>query len=103
MLALRKLVMASPFIFAHLLLQAGHNALFVKQDMSDAYKLVQTNPQFVHYFGFKWLGIFFYELATVFGNCATPLHFDFAETIIQLAITMNKIPAGGHYVSWMTL
>ncbi len=69
--------------------------LFAKQDMADAYeyKLVPTGPQFWHYFGFKWLGKFFCALTTVFGNCAAPAHFgDFAETVVQLAITRSKIP-----------
>jgi hypothetical protein len=52
-LVLRKLVMSSVMIFAKLLLQAGDRALFAKQDMASAYKLVPTHPTFWRISGLK--------------------------------------------------
>jgi hypothetical protein len=79
--------------FAQNLLHAGWNALFAKQDMSDAYKLVPTDPESWRLFGFKWLGKFFHELAPVFGNKAAPAQFDdLAETIVTLAVQISKVP-----------
>jgi hypothetical protein len=45
-----------------------------------------------HYW-FKWLGRFFYETQTVFGNTAAPAQFDdLGEIISLISRTLTKIP-----------
>jgi hypothetical protein len=91
--ALRKLTMCSPYIFAQTLRKAGKNALFAKLDCADAYKLIPCSPQNRRYYGFKWLGKFYFETQIVFGNRAAPAQFDdLAEIAVLLARTLAKIP-----------
>jgi hypothetical protein len=80
-----------PFYFCAPFTSGRTQRTFCKARHVRCLQIGPNKPTVWALYGFKWLGIFFYELATVFGNCATPLHFDFVETIIQLAITMNKI------------
>jgi hypothetical protein len=91
--ALRKLTMCSPNIFGQALLKAGVNATFTKLDVSDAYKLIPCSPQDWHFYGIKWLGKFFHETQTAFGNKAAPAQFDdLMETVTLITRTLAKTP-----------
>ena len=46
-----------------------------------------------HYYGFKWLGKFFYDKTTVFGSAAAPAWFDpLSELIVNIVCTLGKVP-----------
>jgi len=89
---LLKLTMSSPSIFGQLLLNLGMGAKFAKIDLTNAYKLIPVHPTDWKYFGFRWLGMHFYESNTAFGNCAAPAEFDpLPETINAICKTIVKI------------
>ena len=86
-----KITMNSSKKFSQSLRQAGKNALFSKQDIIDAYKLIPCAPSQWKFFGFKWLGKFFIDRTTPFGSKAAPANFDcLAETIANLALTISN-------------
>jgi hypothetical protein len=85
--------MCSPYIFGKTLLKMGRGAVFAKLDCADAYKLIPCSLQDWRYYGLKWLGKFFYETQTAFGNQAAPAQFDdMAETAVLLTGTLANIP-----------
>jgi hypothetical protein len=91
--ALRKLTMSSPYLFAQTLQKAGKGAIFAKFDCADAYKLIPCSKADWKFYGFKWLGKFYFETQTVFGNKAAPAQFDdLAEIVVLITRTLAKIP-----------
>jgi hypothetical protein len=91
---LLKLTMSAPSIFGQLLLALGKGAKFAKIDLTNAYKLIPVNPSDWKYFGFRWLGMHFYESNTAFGNCTAPAEFDpLPETINTICKTIVNMPA----------
>jgi hypothetical protein len=90
---LLKLTMSSPSIFGQLLLTLGTGAKFGKIDLTNAYKLIPVNPADWKYFGFRWLGMHFYETNTAFGNCTAPAEFDpLPDTINSICKSIVNIP-----------
>ena len=88
-----KLNMSTAAMFGQKLYHAGKGAKFAKIDLSNAYKLVPVNETEWRCFGFKWLGSFFYETNTVFGNAKAPADFDpLAETIVNVTKTLSNTP-----------
>ncbi len=91
------LSMSSAKIFGEALKKAGQWAIFAKQDIQDAYKLIPNPQEQWHLYGFEWLGKFFLDTTTVFGSKAAPASFDpFPETIVNIVCTMGKIPKKQH-------
>ncbi len=89
---LLKLTMSSPSIFGQLLLALGQGAKFAKIDLTNAYKLIPVNPADWKYYGFRWLGMHFYESNTAFGNCTAPAEFDpLPDTINAICKTIVNI------------
>lgn len=88
-----KLTMSAPSLFGQMLLQAGKKATFAKIDIQNAYKLVPVHPSDWKHFGFKWLGKFFYEKNTAFGNKKAPADFDpLPDTVVSITKTSANIP-----------
>jgi hypothetical protein len=91
---LLKLTMSSASKFGQLLLIWGKGAKFAKIDLTNAYKLIPVNPEDWKYYGFRWLGMHFYESNTAFGNCTAPADFDpLPDTINSICKTMVHMPA----------
>jgi hypothetical protein len=70
------LEMSSAKLFGEALRKMGRRALFSKQDIQDAYKLIPNPVEQWKYYGFEWLGKYFFDTTTVFGNKAAPASFD---------------------------
>jgi hypothetical protein len=68
--------MSSAKIFGEALKKMGEGAIFSKQDIQDAYKLIPNPRDQWHYYRFEWLGRFFFNTTTVFGSKAAPASFD---------------------------
>ena len=85
--------MSSPKLFGYTVKLAGKNALMSKFDLVDAYKQIPTAIDQWSFFGFQWLGKFFFDTTTVFGSGAAPAHFDsLPDTIVNLTCSFAKIP-----------
>ncbi len=85
--------MSSAKIFGEALKKMGKGAVFSKQDIQDAYKLIPNPRAQWHHYGFEWLGKFFFYMTTVFGSKAAPVSFDpLPETIVNIVCTLGKIP-----------
>jgi hypothetical protein len=62
-------------------------------DVSEEYKLSPCSPEDWHYYGIKWLGMFFQGTQTAIGNKATPTQFDdLIEIVVYITHTLAKIP-----------
>jgi hypothetical protein len=87
------LKMSSAKLFGEALVQAGKGAVFAKEDIQDAYKLIPNPVEQWHLYGFEWLGRFFFDTTTVFGSKAAPASFDaLPETIVNIVCTLENIP-----------
>jgi hypothetical protein len=87
------LKMSSAKIFTEALIQSGKGAVFGKEDIQDAYKLIPNAEEQWHLYGFEWLGKYFYDTTTVFGSKASPASFDsLPETIVNIVCTLEEIP-----------
>jgi hypothetical protein len=87
------LTMSSPKLFAEALVEAGQGAIFAKQDIQDAYKLIPNPKEQWHLYGFEWLGKYFYDTTTVFGSRAAPASFDpLPETIVNITCMLSGRP-----------
>jgi hypothetical protein len=85
--------MSSAKIFAEALVQSGKGAVFGKEDIQDAYKLIPNVKEQWHLYGFEWLGKYFFDTTTVFGSKAAPASFDsLPETIVNIVCTLGEIP-----------
>jgi hypothetical protein len=85
--------MSSAKLFGEAIRKAGQGAIFSKQDIQDAYKLIPNPQEQWHLYGFEWLGKFFFDTTTVFGSKAAPASFDpLPETMVNIACTLGKIP-----------
>ncbi len=92
-LRLKKLKMSSARMFADAITQAGRNAVFAKYDIRDAYKLIAGHKSQWRFFGFKWLGRYFFDTTTVFGSKSAPANFDYLpETIVNIVSTLSCVP-----------
>jgi hypothetical protein len=92
---LEKLNMSSPRLFAEELVKAGKGALFSKNDIVDAYKLIPNAIKEWRLFGFQWLGKFFFDKTKVFGSKEAPASFDsLPETIVNIVCSLHQIPKG---------
>ena len=92
----RKLEMSSAKLFGQGIVRAGRSAKIAKYDIRDAYKLIAGHPAQWRYFGFKWLGRYFYDVTTVFGSGSAPANFDgLPETLANIVCTKEKIPESG--------
>jgi hypothetical protein len=90
---IKKLTMSSPKLFSENLIRMGKHAKFSKSDIQDAYKTIPNAIEQRHYYGFKWLGKFFYDKTTVFGSAAAPAWFDpLSELIVNIVCTLGKVP-----------
>lgn len=78
------LTMSSPKLLAESLVAAGQGALFAKEDIQDAYKLVPNPVEQRGLYGFEWLGKYFLDTTTVFGTLP--------ETIVNNVCTLGQIP-----------
>jgi len=93
MLTIEKIGMSSPKLFAEELRKAGKGALFSKNDIVDAYKLIPNAVQQYRLFGFKWLNRYFFDKTKVFGSKEAPASFDsLPETIVNIVCCLYKIP-----------
>jgi hypothetical protein len=87
------LEMSSARLFGEALRKAGRGAIFTKQDIQDAYKLIPNPKGQWHLYGFEWLGKYFFDTTTVFGSKAAPASFDpLPETIVNIVCTLGNIP-----------
>jgi hypothetical protein len=85
--------MSSPKNFAEALIKSGKGAIFSKQDIQDAYKLIPNPSNQTHLFGFSWLGKFFVDKTCVFGSKAAPEMFDsLPDTLVNIICHSEKIP-----------
>ncbi len=85
--------MSSAKLFGEAIRKAGQGAIFSKQDIQGAYKLIPNLQEQWHLYGFEWLGKFFFDTTTVFGSKAAPASFDpLPETMVNVACTLGKIP-----------
>jgi hypothetical protein len=85
--------MSSAKLFGEAVRKMGKGAVFSKQDIQDAYKLIPNPKEQWQFYGFEWLGKFFYDTTTVFGSKAAPASFDpLPETIVNIVCTLGKIP-----------
>jgi hypothetical protein len=92
--ALPRAAMSSPRRFSYGLWRAGPHALFIKPDMSAAYKNIPQHPSVWPSQGFSWLGRFFVDISTVFGSTVAVAQFDaFAATLQNLTLLRCPIPA----------
>ncbi len=90
---LKKLRMSSARMFADAVTRAGRHAIFAKYDISDAYKLIAGHKSQWKFFGFKWLGRYFFDTTTVFGSKSAPANFDhLPETIVYITSTLSRVP-----------
>ncbi len=89
--------MSSSRQFSHGLWSAGPNAVFIKPDMSAAYKNIPQHSSVWPAQGFSWLGRYFIDTSTVFGSTAAVAQFDaFAATLQNLTLLRCCIPS--HYM-----
>jgi hypothetical protein len=87
------LKMSSAKLFGEALVQARKGAVFAKEDIQDAYKLIPNPVVQWQLYGFEWLGKFFFDTTTVFGSKAAPAGFDvLPETIVNIVCTLENIP-----------
>ncbi len=85
--------MSSAKLFGEAIRKAGQGAVFSKQDIQDAYKLIPNPQEQWHLYGFEWLGKFFFDTTTVFGSKAAPASFDpLPETMVNIVCSLGKIP-----------
>jgi hypothetical protein len=86
--------MSSSRRFSHGLWHAGRNAVFIKPDMSAAYKNTPQHPSIWPAQGFFWLGRYFVDTSTVFGSTAAVAQFDtFAATLQNLTLLRCPVPS----------
>ncbi len=91
--AVRKLEMSSARQFGHEVVRAGKGAIIAKYDICDAFKLIPGTPDQWRYFGFEWLGRYFFDVTTVFGSKSAPANFDgLPETAVNIARVWTGMP-----------
>ena len=89
--------MTSAKLFGQALLSMGPNSWFAKTDVENAYKLLHCRLEERPFFGFTWLGKFFFDISTPFGSKAAPANFDdLNETLVYISATLSKTP-----LSWV--
>ncbi len=95
--------MSSAKIFGEAIRKAGQGAVFSKQDIQDAYKLIPNPQEQWHLYGFEWLGKFFFDTTTVFGSKAAPASFDpLPETMVNIVCTLGKSQKLVFAANWTT-
>ncbi len=95
--------MSSAKLFGEAIRKAGQGAIFSKQDIQDAYKLIPNPQEQWQLYGFEWLGKFFFDTTTVFGSKAAPASFDpLPETMVNIALPLVRFPRAVYTVNWMT-
>lgn len=72
-----------------LILQLGHGAQMCKADIKDAFKQVPLHKQYWPYFGFKWLGHYYFYKRLAFGCRSSPKIFDHLSQAICWILQNN--------------
>jgi len=74
--ALEKVYMSTAQQFSYTVLDAGHDALMSKFDLSDAYKCIPAAIKDLRLQGFRWLNRLFVETRMIFGAIPSVCNFD---------------------------
>ena len=82
-----------------LILSLGREALLVKADIKEAYRMVPIHPQDQRLLGVQWRGEIFIDRMLPFGLCSAPKIFSAVTNALQWILPTKGITHSLHYLN----